>query len=154
MAGNALTSGSGNVFLGYQTAISNTTGSDNTVIGYGADMTDGLTNAGAIGAFSNVTASNSLVLGGTGANAVNVGIGVTAPNSTLHVNGSITVKRTATAASYTALTSDYIIAVTSTAAPRTITLPAAATVADGKVYVIIDESGGAAINNITIDANA
>ena len=34
-----------------------------------------------------MTASNSLVLGGTGANAVNVGIGVTAPQAELEVNG-------------------------------------------------------------------
>ncbi|TSC92837.1 MAG: hypothetical protein CEN89_419, partial [Candidatus Berkelbacteria bacterium Licking1014_7] len=83
-----------------------------------------------------------------------VGIGTTAPNSTLHVAGSQTVKRTATAIDYTILASDYYIGVTSTAAARIITLPAAATAAIGKVYIIKDESGGAATNNITIDGNA
>ena len=47
----------------------------------------GLTNATALGYNAQVTTSNSLVLGGIGANAVNVGIGTTAPASTLEVNG-------------------------------------------------------------------
>ena len=41
----------------------------------------------AIGANSLVTASQSMVLGGTGNNALNVGIGVNAPATTLDVNG-------------------------------------------------------------------
>ena len=43
---------------------------------------------------------------------------------------------------------------TSTAAARTINLPAAATAGAGKVYIIKDESGAAGTNNITADANA
>lgn len=57
--------------------------------------------------------------------------------------------RTAVAANYTALNTDFIIAVTSTAAARTITLPAAGGLA-GKVYIVKDESGGAATHNITV----
>ena len=38
----------------------------------------------------------------------------------------------------------------STAAARTITMPSAATVGAGKTYIIKDESGGAATNNISI----
>lgn len=63
------------------------------------------------------------------------------------------VNRTATAISYTALTTDFIVGVTSTAAARTITLPAAATAVVGCIYVIKDESGAAATNNITVDGN-
>lgn len=63
----------------------------------------------------------------------------------------IKVKRTAISATYTALVNDFLIAVTSTAAARTINLPAAATAGAGKMYFIKDESGGAAANNITID---
>lgn len=62
-------------------------------------------------------------------------------------------KRTATAISYTATSQDWIIGVTDTSAPRTITLPAASALA-GKQLVIKDESGGAATNNITVDGNA
>ena len=60
------------------------------------------------------------------------------------------LNRTAVATSYTALLDDYLIGVTSTAAARTITLPARA-LEVGKHYVVKDESGGAAANNITID---
>ena len=62
------------------------------------------------------------------------------------------VRRTPTAADYAALTTDELIAVTSTAAARTITLPKAASM-DGRVVVVKDESGGAAANNITVDGN-
>jgi len=93
-----------------------------------------------------VSANNVFaVLGGK------VGIGIASPNSTLHLAGSLTLKRTPTAISYTATTDDLIIAVTSTAAARTITLPSIASVGVGKYYIIMDESGGAAANNITID---
>jgi len=58
------------------------------------------------------------------------------------------------AANVTALLSDYIIGVDDTAAPRTVTLPAASTVGananSGKVYIIKDQSGGAGTNNITV----
>lgn len=61
------------------------------------------------------------------------------------------VHRTPTAVSYAILLSDYLIGVTDTTAPRTITLPNAATAGLGKIYVIKDESGGAGTNNIMID---
>ncbi len=61
-------------------------------------------------------------------------------------------KRTATTVSYTILTTDYLVEVTSTAAARTITLPATGRVT-GMMYIIKDTSGGAATNNITIERN-
>jgi hypothetical protein len=87
----------------------------------------------------------------------NVGIGAAPGAFKLDVtgetrlNGGITVKRTATAITYTALVTDHIIGVTSTAAARTINLPAAATAGVGKSFIIKDESGAAGTNNITID---
>ena len=64
------------------------------------------------------------------------------------------LNRTATATTYTALVTDHYIGVTSTAAARTINLPAAATVGAGKTYIVKDESGAAGTNNITLDGNA
>ena len=61
------------------------------------------------------------------------------------------VKRTASAITYTALVTDYYIGITSTAAARTVNLPAAATAGAGKVYIIKDESYNASVNNITVD---
>jgi len=78
------TTGISNTASGYQALYSNTTGSNNTALGYGADVSTGnLTNATAIGANAIVSQSNSLVLG----NAVNVGIGTSAPNEKLEISG-------------------------------------------------------------------
>lgn len=63
------------------------------------------------------------------------------------------LKRTATAASYQALITDVVIGVTSTAAARTITLPAVATTLVGQVIIVKDESGAANTNNITVAGN-
>lgn len=83
------TSGVGNTAHGNNALSSNITGSRNTAIGYMADVVSGnLINATAIGYEAKVATSNSLVLGGTGLNAVNVGIGTTAPTHRLQVVGS------------------------------------------------------------------
>jgi hypothetical protein len=60
--------------------------------------------------------------------------------------------RTAVAANYTATGADRIVGVTSTAAARTVTLPAASAVPFGKEIVVKDESGAAGTNNITVAA--
>jgi len=71
----------------------NTTGSDNAALGYGAGpSTGGLSNATALGHNARVSASNSLVLGGTGTDAVKVGIGTTAPQTALDVLGAIALR--------------------------------------------------------------
>jgi hypothetical protein len=69
------------------------------------------------------------------------------------INGGQTVERTAVSGDYTVLVTDYIVAVTSTASPRIITLPPAATAGEGAVFIVKDESGGAATNNITVEAD-
>ena len=111
-------SGSANTANGFQTLLSNTSGINNTALGYQAGYTSTplnanvsgsnntfigsnsgpgtstqLTNATAIGYNALVNQSNSLVLGGTGADAVNVGIGTQSPTQRLDVIG--TVKATA-----------------------------------------------------------
>jgi hypothetical protein len=76
-------------FTGPTFSFANKTGSSNTFIGFnsGPATTAQLTNATAIGANAMVSASNALVLGGTGANAVNVGIGTSSPPVRLSVQG-------------------------------------------------------------------
>ncbi len=87
----ANTTGANNTAAGYHSLITNTTGSNNTAIGYGADVaSNNLTNATAIGYNASVGASNSLVLGGTGSNLVNVGIGVASPGEALTFDGTAT----------------------------------------------------------------
>lgn len=120
-AGNSNTAGSNNTFLGYSSGRSNTTannnvavgnmagqtittGGNNTFIGTGADAdTNNLTNATAIGYGAKVSASNSLVLGGTGGSAVNVGIGTSSPASKLEVDGASTNKSAYDAGSSTTI---------------------------------------------------
>jgi len=81
--------GANNTSVGYNTLSSNTTGSNNTAIGYGANVAVGnLNNATAIGYNAVAGASNTMVLGGTGASAVKVGIGTSTPASPLHVTGA------------------------------------------------------------------
>lgn len=87
-----------NTAFGYQAGYSNVDGSNNTFLGRGAGYTDGsvttsgsLTNATAIGYNAQVTASNSLILGGTGAYGANVGIGTTAPSAKLEIANNLAV---------------------------------------------------------------
>jgi len=86
--------GSYNTAIGDYALQSNSTGHQLTCIGEACDVgVDGLANATAIGAYALVTESNALVLGSTngvnGATAsTNVGIGTTAPASTLDVEAT------------------------------------------------------------------
>jgi hypothetical protein len=84
------TSGNLNTAVGNSAGFTNgTAGSNNTLVGAGADVgADGLTFATAIGSDAVVSESNALVLGGTGANAVKVGIGTATPAATLDVQGT------------------------------------------------------------------
>ena len=91
-SGVSNTIGGQNTFVGYQAGNNNSTGSSNLGLGYRAGPAAGsgaLTNAGAIGYNARVSQSNSLVLGGTGTDAVSVGIGTSAPAQALDVVGNI-----------------------------------------------------------------
>ncbi len=82
------TTGNNNTAVGFEAGDVNTIGSNNIFIGQSARPTvNNLSNAIAIGSNAQVAANNSLVLGGTGANAVSVGIGTTTPTRRLHVVG-------------------------------------------------------------------
>jgi hypothetical protein len=84
----ANSSGSNNVGIGFAALGTNTVGTGNIALGHGADVgSNNLTNAIAIGYLSSVEQSNSMVLGGTGAFSVNVGIATTTPGYRLDVVG-------------------------------------------------------------------
>ncbi|MEP6675315.1 MAG: tail fiber domain-containing protein [Ferruginibacter sp.] len=90
-------SGNLNTANGYFAGLNNTTGNSNTLIGSFADVIGGnLTNAGAIGYNAKVAQSNSFVIGGTGVDAINVGIGTTSPTEKLDVQGNIKATGTIT----------------------------------------------------------
>jgi hypothetical protein len=76
----ALTSlGHHNTAIGAHALYTNINGSYNTGIGYATSALSNLFFATAVGAEAGVTLSNSVALGGTGAAAVKVGIGTSAP---------------------------------------------------------------------------
>jgi trimeric autotransporter adhesin len=91
------TTGYNNTAIGHQTGTNAsgftsganmTTGNYNTFLGYGASASgNSFSNTTAIGAFAVAGASNTMVLGGTGIYAVNVGIGTTTPSEKLEVSG-------------------------------------------------------------------
>jgi hypothetical protein len=82
--------GSSNTAVGFGALEANAAGNLNTAIGYYANVgSSGLTNATAIGAHALVSQSNSLVLGGTGTDAVKVGIGTSTPRDHLDIIGTL-----------------------------------------------------------------
>ncbi|MBJ6111817.1 hypothetical protein JAO73_22545 [Hymenobacter sp. BT523] len=89
-SGYANVSGNANTFVGASAGANNISGNFNTAFGYEAGPSvNGLAYATAIGYRAKVSQNNSLVLGGTGAYAVSVGIGTTAPVATLDVRGTV-----------------------------------------------------------------
>lgn len=105
-AGNGDITGAYNTFIGGLSGLSITNGLGYSALGKGScngsgGTTDGLTNVTCIGFLSQVTRSNSIILGGTGTTAVNVGIGTTSPYAKLSVVGE-TVAQNFTATSTTA----------------------------------------------------
>lgn len=159
MAGTQNGSGSNNVFIGSEAGNDHAesqvgglrTGDNNVLIGAYSDIdSTGLTNAIAIGAHALVSSSNSMVLGGTGNYAVNVGIGTTAPKSTLDVSCSVslTVKAITTGSNSTTLGStDYMVVYSGSVSGNSITLPAAGSYA-GRVYIIVNHSS----NSVSVSA--
>jgi len=96
LALSKITTGTNNTAVGYNAGITsinnnNEAGTYNTFLGAGAyaQTLSPLTYATAVGAGAIVKQSNSMVLGGTGAYAVKVGIGTSTPTETLDVIGNV-----------------------------------------------------------------
>ena len=84
------TTGSNNVAVGNSAGAGFALGDNNTSIGTNAGPSiTNLINTTAIGYNAKVGQSNALVLGGTGADAVNVGIGITTPTVKLDLAGTM-----------------------------------------------------------------
>ncbi len=120
----------------------------------GAPASDGqfivATGAGAFAYESEATARTSIGLG-TSDSPTFAGLAI---NGLSDFNGNIVrdsrlVRTNVAVAAYTAVANDKIIACRTSSATITITLPTALTV-DGRFFIIKDEDGNAATNNITI----
>jgi hypothetical protein len=78
----------------------------------------------------------------------------------LVTNGKQVIKRTASAVDYnpSALTSDYLIAITDTSIARAVTISTedinSGSIANPRIFVIKDESGNAGVNNITVSGES
>lgn len=91
-AGQANTTGAGNVFVGSLAGANTAGGSLNTALGTDAGpITAALSNTTALGYRARARQSNTLILGGTDAYAVQVGINTDAPQARLDVVGFLRV---------------------------------------------------------------
>lgn len=68
----------------------------------------------------------------------------------LSVDGSLQAKRTFSATSGVIPFDSFVHGITDTSVPRTVTIPSTKAIA-GHFFIVKDESGGAGVNNITID---
>ena len=125
----------------------NTAGNYNIFIGYNANSTGNLQNAIAIGKNALVSQSNSMVLGGTGVDAISVGVGTATPNSTLQVEGSVSTAIHSTSSDYT-LTGDHHTLIITGAGGYTISLPAANNCV-GRIYVLINRTASLCTSSIS-----
>lgn len=141
----SLNNGGHNIGLGDNTGLSLVSGNGNTFIGSFAGSTlNSLENATAIGYSAIVEADNSMVLGGIGSNAVNVGIGNTIPNSTLQITGSFSAAIKSTNINYSLTDKDYTVLYT--VSGITVTLPTADSSNVGRIYNIVCDVTGGSVN--------
>tara|TARA_Y100000385_G_C13104558_1_gene646707 strand:+ start:3191 stop:5725 length:2535 start_codon:yes stop_codon:yes gene_type:complete len=105
-------SGIDNSFLGAQSGNSRKNGTRNTFLGASADVSesflpDSIDRAIAIGYNAQVGCHNCAVIGGTGVDSVNVGIGTSIPQKKLHVVGDVLIEGNLSAVNDSDSTSTY-----------------------------------------------
>lgn len=99
--------------------------------------------SGAMGGLGSVTKGINFIIS-------QAGFGSTA--YALSIQGGLILKTDSSSTTVSITTANYYMGITSTASPRTATLPSTVP-DDGWQCIIKDESGGALINNITVDGN-
>jgi hypothetical protein len=125
------------------------TSATNSFIDTGAASTAGTVGSPTASVVRFAPNGNSWLVGG------NVGIGTATPTATLTLGGGFAInRRTVADTNYTAVALDYMIAYTSLTAPRTVTLPLAAAGITNQLYVIKDQTGNAAVSNITVQGTS
>lgn len=162
-SGYGITTGLYNTFVGLGSGRSVTTGGNNILIGKWVSnvvaqlsnrLTTGSFNIG-IGDtinFSSATVSRELNIGrtiyGTGiyTDTSKAGINIQAPNSTLQVNGSLSLKYLAVENTYAVTATDYTM--DCSGGTFTVTLPTAVNIV-GRIYVIKNSSSGTTITVAT-----
>ena len=153
-AGRNNSTGAQNTCLGGNSGLSLMTESKNTFLGDSSGGAAGITNSTALGQGAMVTISNAVVLG----NNCSVGIGTTAPNSTLQVAGSLSLPvRTSNQGVQTLTATDYVLV--STAGGATVVLPTMSSGIVGRVYIVKNRASsaitlGSPIPTETIDGAA
>jgi len=102
----------------------------------------------------NVGIGTTYVTGGAALTVMNgnVGIGTWAPNSSVSINGSLSLADQNVTSNTTLNSANYTVNVNTAGGPVTITLPTAVGI-DGRCYKITDAGGDAGANNITIASN-
>lgn len=112
---------------------------------------DGTNNIGAPGASrpNNLYVKNSIVLG-LDVTLTRDSVATLKIDNNLVINGGLSLKRNATAIDKTLLESECYMGVDTTSGIVNITLPLANSTYNGKVYIVKDEAGNAAVNKIRI----
>lgn len=144
-------SNSNNTFIGYQAGVNATTASYNTTVGYKAMLVYNATNSSDYDNTIYITGKNGH--DSTASTTSLVGVNTSAPNSTLHVSGSLSLPYAAKTTTYTITVTDHTIDCTT--GTFTVTLPTAASIT-GREYTVKNTGAGvitlATTSSQTIDA--
>lgn len=138
---------SGPVNSGTNETITNDYGlyiASNNVVSSGGTVT----NATSLAVFTPTGASNNYTAVFSGGN---VGVGSTAPASTLQVSGSFQLKVTSASSSLSLDSTHYLVTMNANAAARVATLPAASSSLIGRIYILKKNDSSA--NTVTLAAS-